>query len=689
MSRLTDLLEGAARGYGRIQGSFDLGKKQVAPGMDLVIGSGGSRVSVDQWTADYTIAAAVYANDLVAAALDFLMTQVSEAPFGAWDGVPNKSEFLEDHPFSLAFEDPNARDSQQDFWRIVVGELGHAEEGAFTVAVLDRAEDIEAIWPKSGDEVRIIKDERTFIGGYELKKGNTWVRATDAERVAWVRIAGPRAADQWVSWPPLKSAREAIRMDTDMGRWLGYILKNMGKLTALVGIDDPNMTREVALEVQETLNQRYGGPTNAGKIGVAAGKISSIPLGLDFASLDFGAVKDRMELAVARAFGVPAELLQVLVAVTSGDGFSGGSKYRELVRIAYNNKIIPLAKMIAGKMGDTYADLYGVDPKQVGFDFTGVEALADELDAQYERTRIAEPFTTPNERREMVGFEKIDQEGADEIGTLKLVGAFSSEPEEEPEEDDDLKLKAREVEKVARFLTREEKATEAEEAFERIALRLFGKEADGVSAAIRAGSLDPTDAINVDAWMDAYGGPMFDVAIKAGTAEVLTSGASMGGLQTRAAQSAAQQALKLAGEVTDTSTAKVLEFIAKGTEAGLGTDEIARQIAEEVGPYGTKNATQRARTIARTETVGAVERGSLDGAREAAAQGFEVQKEWLTSMGENVRPLHTDAQTLGEVPLEHEYGILGPAPGMSSDPSQAINCRCTLLFNYEAPRRRT
>ena len=657
---------------------------EVKAGEDLVVGGSAQYVQLpNQWTSEYTINAAVYANDLVGAATQFWQINLGSLPFVAWDGVANTdgAKPLFDHPFSQAFNPPNTLDSQMEFWAMVIGELDIAEEGAFTVGILNLAGSLADVWPKSGDEVRIKKDPLLGIAGFEVKVGNSWQPAGENRPVAWIRIPGPSAKDRFTSYPPLKVARNAIREDTDMGRWTRFILKNMGRLSALVGIDDPNITKEIAREVESAMNHRLTGSQNAGKIGVVGGKVSVQKLGIPFNELDFDALKDRMELAVARAFGIPAELLQLLVAVKAGDGLAGGTKYRELKRIAWDNRLLHIGDLIANKMGTVYGPIYNLDPQHVGFDYSQVHALKDDVDALFERANAGAAWLTPAEPRIMTGFEESGQTGSDDIQSLLLAQTIAG-------------LKGMEsksvFDKAVRFQWREAKATAAEAEFDDIAQTTFKSEGlrvvEATATASSATVLEAaTTAVKTSDWFEAYDDAVLRLVGIGGTQEIAKAGADVGGLAARAQAAAAERALALAGEVTDTTKGQIDALIQDGLAKGQSTDEIAKRLVEdtELGPYYTKTVDQRARTISRTETVGAIERGSLEGAYEAQAQGFVVTKEWITAGDEKVRPLHSASQAQGKIPLEEDFIIGGPAPLQTGIASEDINCRCDAIYNYE------
>lgn len=90
----------------------------------------------------------------------------------------------------------------------------------------------------------------------------------------------------------------------------------------------------------------------------------------------------------------------------------------------------------------------------------------------------------------------------------------------------------------------------------------------------------------------------------------------------------------------------------------------------------------RARTIARTEVIGNLNRAAMTAAR---STGYDMIKEWMSTEDERTRPNHATADgqtvpenepfTVGGFPLDHPGDPAGP-------PQEVINCRCStgLIF---------
>lgn len=134
---------------------------------------------------------------------------------------------------------------------------------------------------------------------------------------------------------------------------------------------------------------------------------------------------------------------------------------------------------------------------------------------------------------------------------------------------------------------------------------------------------------------------------------------------------------KLSGEVTQTTVQQIRHVMVGARADGVGVTELAQRIRSEV--FADEITATRATTIARTETVGALNEGAMI---KAQAGGVFRAKHWISQGDGKVRPSHRAAEADGWVPINQPYrnGLQYPhAPGAPAD--EVINCRCTQTFS--------
>lgn len=135
-------------------------------------------------------------------------------------------------------------------------------------------------------------------------------------------------------------------------------------------------------------------------------------------------------------------------------------------------------------------------------------------------------------------------------------------------------------------------------------------------------------------------------------------------------------------EIADTTRANVMRIISASYDEGLTIPDTAAAIRAGMA----EAAPIRARLIARTELVGAVNGGSLAATQIVqGATGISYVKRWLTAGGAP-NPRHDDYEGLdGQTVALEDYFDVGGAqlmhPGDPDGPVDEIaNCRCTMTY---------
>jgi len=118
----------------------------------------------------------------------------------------------------------------------------------------------------------------------------------------------------------------------------------------------------------------------------------------------------------------------------------------------------------------------------------------------------------------------------------------------------------------------------------------------------------------------------------------------------------------------------------EGFREGWSIDRITAKIKSEMTKQLRVIHDWEAERIARTEVIGAANKGSFDGASVAGG----LKKGWLTSGLKGTRETHQFYESLEFKPMDYEY-----APGLRhpGDPNgsaeEIINCRCTIIYSTE------
>ena len=147
----------------------------------------------------------------------------------------------------------------------------------------------------------------------------------------------------------------------------------------------------------------------------------------------------------------------------------------------------------------------------------------------------------------------------------------------------------------------------------------------------------------------------------------------------------ADRSKKLAGAMLDTEAQLINDLldqiVAEGTASGASIQRLTGAMKDQFVDSLITIQNYEAERIARTEVIGASNKGSFDG---AMSTGLPMKKGWSTSGLSGIRPSHLLYESWGWMSMEKEY-----APGLKhpGDPNgeagEIINCRCTIIYDVD------
>lgn len=125
----------------------------------------------------------------------------------------------------------------------------------------------------------------------------------------------------------------------------------------------------------------------------------------------------------------------------------------------------------------------------------------------------------------------------------------------------------------------------------------------------------------------------------------------------------------------------VVEGVEQAVAGGFTESETIAQIADRIDEVYKFAVEGRSLRIARTEVISAANAGAMDGMEKTGVE----KKSWLSSRDAKVRDSHKALEELGSIGIREVF--VSPITGEkllfpgdpSADPSEIINCRCTVL----------
>lgn len=130
--------------------------------------------------------------------------------------------------------------------------------------------------------------------------------------------------------------------------------------------------------------------------------------------------------------------------------------------------------------------------------------------------------------------------------------------------------------------------------------------------------------------------------------------------------------------------ALIVAEVERGITEGRSLDRVTEDVQKILTASGTDRWPSRARTVARTETIAAVNAGVFRSAQlEAEDRGDPAPfKQWIATDDQRTRPTH-DAADKQRTLLSEPFRVGGASLAFPGDPrgpaAEVINCRCTML----------
>lgn len=144
----------------------------------------------------------------------------------------------------------------------------------------------------------------------------------------------------------------------------------------------------------------------------------------------------------------------------------------------------------------------------------------------------------------------------------------------------------------------------------------------------------------------------------------------------RARNFLAIESSKLITNITSTTRNQVKKVLKEAVITGESIPEQAKAMQAKVAQFSRKRAVK----IARTESIGAQNYGSLQG---ALSTGLALDKIWLATAGARTRDTHAEANGQ-RVDINALFSVGGDSARFPADPSlsaaERINCRCVCTY---------
>jgi len=519
------------------------------------------------------------------------------------------------------------------------------------------------------------------------------------------------AGDGLFGYPRLASALLDISADSEASQYVRQVVTNHGVPGMIINTADGTQPQDLQA-AEQRWREKYIGRGMRGMTAFYAGLKSVDQIGFDLQQLEFPDLRRVAREDICAAANVDPRMIAISSA--SNDGGLSGEQYREARHRLIQQTVYPIMRAIEDELNYWFMAEFG-EPL-VRFSEEYIAAITEDVTATSTRVvaEVAGKVRTVEEAREAVGLPaEMDPThtlpGGLTVGeaqqNAQAMAAAAVEAKRNLPAPNTAPAKPADTTRATlrpapRALVRsysDDDAERWEQEFERAALLLFvADRADvlRVFATVAAANAVMSDAIAREAltrisagysengayyqrWLERYSELIGRTVTTGGRTIASAVGLDFSLENPRVRGIVNRRAADLVTNVSETTRESIRAAIAAGREQGLGVGQVAQMI--EDATFG-KIAGSRAKTIARTETIGALSAGEFAA---AVQSGVMRSKTWVTQDDDRVRASHEQLEGMTlDIGAAFPNGLRYPHDPLGSA-AERVNCRCSLLYSDE------
>ena len=374
-------------------------------------------------------------SSVVMPVVQFISRAFPEAPLVVRELRQDEAELVDKHPLVALVNRPNAYYPGTVLWMATILDWAWFGESYWRILQNRGGQPAELWWlPPWSIEPKWPIDGSMFIEYYEYRPELGTSIRLDLDEVLHFR----HGLDPWNprhGLPPLRSTVREIWADIEATQWVGALLRNMAIPGLVMSPKDADATLspEEVERVQRYLQSRLTGDHRGSAL--AFGQPTDVHrLSWSPNEMDMTAVRNTTEERVCAALGIPAA---VIGFGTGLENSKVGATMHEFTRLAWNNGIVPLQRLLAAELQRVLLPQFEQDTErfQVGWNYDEVQALEPDQNELAKRLdlMVRGGWLKVSEARQAMGYEANDE---DEIylrsPALQPVDPDDQMPEPEP-----------------------------------------------------------------------------------------------------------------------------------------------------------------------------------------------------------------------------------------------------------------
>lgn len=355
---------------------------------------------------------------------------VARVPWVLMGGAKGDVE-VEDHPLLDLLKRPNPLQGGAALFEALTAFRLLSGNG-YLEAVSGMGSQPVELWAHRPDRMKVVPGESAIPIAYEYTVGGMKPTRWDCDAITG---QGPilhwkafNPLNDWYGQSPIEAAAFAIDQHNEAGAWNKALLENSGRPSGVLTYAPKEGAAKLANDqfarLKGQLDEQYAGASKAGKIMLLDGGLAWTAMSMSPVDMDFLDGKDSSARDIAQAFGVPPQLLGI-------KGDSTYSNQAEARQALWQDTIIPLLDDLCDCLNNWLLPMYSeagdAGKLALRYDVDEVPALEPSRAARWTAVSTA-TFLTTNEKREAVGYDKVDNPAADEVLIQSTLVPLGTEP---------------------------------------------------------------------------------------------------------------------------------------------------------------------------------------------------------------------------------------------------------------------
>ncbi len=542
------------------------------------------------------------------------------------------------------------------------------------------------MWPIRPDRMFPVKSRQDYIAGYIYRMGNETIPLA-VDDVIFVPIPSP--TDAYRGQGPVQAIIADIMSERDAARYTANFFGNSAQPAGIIHLDE-ELDDEDFKRMVDRWRYQHQGVNNAHRVAILErGTWTDVKYSMN--DMQMTELRHLNRDIILGAFGFPAPLLGIVDSVNRANA--------EAAEVMFARWVLkPRLIRIKGALNNQLVEIWGDD--SVAFDFEDPVPEDRVQDLAVADRGYKGGMLTLNEGRALLGFDKIDGEGGDELKPAPV----APEPGDTDDLADDLADAADDPEKIRDLLDdwaasrlgakldgRPDDVNEAETSMGKAWRLRLASELDELMAHLRTTSDTPGRSIaphgkftvaDLDGhdwnWWAKYGTAVKDELTEPFSAAILaaapgTDPADVARMSAAWAENRGATLIRLSGDqnVMEATRRRVNTVVGQAINEGQSLATLADTLSEDIA-----FSPARSRRIARTETTFAHGQGSKQG---AVLEGRD-EKSWITQGDALVNgPICLTNQGEGWIKIDDVF-----QSGHDTIPGH-VNCRCNVRYRTADP----